>query len=266
MLCFVACQGTTERVAGWYVTRKITQYLDLTSAQKDATRQDVDRTISVIRRTELSPWVSFLREVRQGIHDGLTDDLTAHLQRRYDQRLDAGVDLLTPRLSALLAQLNDAQVDHFTAKMHEDVDRLYEDREQPKGKQQRNFEKKALKLVEDFVGDLSDEQETQVRALIRRIPDERAKQYEAAQKNLHEFRAFMGRHPDAPTIEGELRSMWAHRYDALGRGREMNVRRAEQRKWLIDVYRILDAKQRAHAEAELTDRINMLKRWVLPAT
>jgi hypothetical protein len=257
------CTATGERLVPWYVTRKLASYMDLTSAQKKSARATVDETIAVLRRGELPHWISLMREVRAGIHDGLAEDDVARLQRRYDERLDAGVKLLAPRLAGLLVQLDAEQLDHLAERMREDVDEQYEELDEPPQKRAAALEKRALKAVEDAVGDLTDAQEQAIRALIRALPDERPKQYASAKEHIARFRAFMATRPTPAAVELELQRMWAQRYDALGPGHDKTARRAQQRAWLLSVYRLLSAEQRTHAEERLTERIATLKRFVL---
>ena len=259
------CASTSQRLAGWYVTRTLAGYLNLTGAQKSAARIEVDQTITELRSTELPHWITFMREVRQGIHGGLSEPELARLQARYDARLDRGVELLTPRFSPLLAQLDAGQLDHFASRMREDVKELYEDLELPKAKQGPALEKRALKVVEDLVGDLSDEQEASVRRLIRALPNERPVQFRSSLESIARFRGFMAQGPSSGMVELELKRMWEHRYDALGSGHDKVARRAVQRRWLLDVYQLLTPDQHAHAEAVVTERIITLKGWVLPA-
>lgn len=264
-LSLAGCTQLTERAAGWYVTRKLDSYLDFSAAQKRAARERVDATLERLRRDELPRWISLLREIRHGIHAGLEEPDIERLQRRYDALLDAAVALISPELSVILADLSPAQLDHFAARMREDVEERYEERSLPPEKRQAAIEKRTLKALRGFVGDLSDAQEAAVLEILRNQPDERPAQYEAAHAHITQFRAFMARGPSAAEIDQELRAMWAHRYDALGPGRDQATRRKEQRTALLSVYHLLDAKQRAHAEEKLSDRVRTLKRFVLPS-
>ena len=257
------CTAATERVVPWYITRKLDSYLDLTSQQEVVARATVDEILLLARTGELPHWISLLREVRQGIHQGLTDEAVARLQRRYDARLDIAVVLLVPRLASLLAQLDKTQIDHFAARMHDDLKEQYKELDKPPAERAAAIEKRGLKAIEDLVGDLSDEQKRSVRGLIRAIPNERTSQNRSAAQHIERFRAFMSERPSAARIEAELREMWEHRYDALGPGHDKTARRAQQRKWLLSVYQLLTAEQRAHAEEVITDRIVMLKRFVI---
>lgn len=263
LLVSIGCTAASERIVPWYITRKLDSYLDFTAEQKKTARTVVDETLAELRRDELPRWISLFREVRAGIHDGLDDAHIARLQRHYDARLDAGVALLAPRLASMLAPLDAQQLDHLASRMREDVDEQYEELALPKEQRAGSVEKRALKFVEESVGDLDAAQEDEVRKLIRALPDERPKQYHSAKEHIDRFRTFMATHPSEAAIAGELSSMWAHRYDALGAGHDKNSRRAQQRQWLLSVYRLLSSEQRRHAEDRLTDRIVALKRFVL---
>ena len=257
----LGCGGTGERLVPWYVTRKIDGYLDLTSAQKERARVVVDATLDELRAGELPRWISLFREVRSGIHDDLAEADLARLQRHYDERLDAGVRLLAPRLASLLVSLDAAQLDHFAERMRQDVDEQYEELALPKSERAAALEKRALSAVRDSVGRLDEHQQARIRALVRALPDERALQYRSANEHITRFRAFMAGRPSQAAIVETLSAMWEHRYDALGPGHDKTSRRAQQRAWLIAVYRLLTPAQRSYAEEKLTQRIQMLKRF-----
>jgi hypothetical protein len=257
------CSAAGERIVPWYITRKLDGYLDLTSAQKDFARATVDETLRLARSSELPHWISLLREMRQGIHDGLDDASIARLQRRYDERLDVAVQLLAPRLANILVQLDDRQIAHFCARMRKDLKDQYKELDKPPAERAKAIEERGLDAIEDLVGDLSDAQERTLRSLIRSVPNERLKQNQSAEQHIDRFAGFMHTHPSAPLIEAELRDMWEHRYDALGPGHDKTARRTQQRKWLLGVYQMLTAEQRTHAEEVISDRIVMLKRFVI---
>ncbi|MET0343845.1 MAG: DUF6279 family lipoprotein [Polyangiales bacterium] len=258
-----ACASTGERLIPWYVTRRIASYLDLTSAQKKDARVVVDDTLHVLRRSEIPHWIDLLREIRGAVHDGLDDARIARLQAKYDARLDAGVALLAPRLARLLTQLDAGQLDHFAERMREDVEAQYDELTLPPRERGPEIEKRALKVLRKEVGSLSDAQEDAVRALIRALPNERVKQHASALDHIARFRAFLAVRRSDAEIASTLSAMWDHRYDALGVGRDKTARRAEQRAWLLGVYRLLTSTQRAHVEAQITERIEMLKRFAV---
>jgi hypothetical protein len=262
----LGCTSAGERIVPWYITRKLDSYLDLTSPQKDFARATVDEALQVARTSELPHWINLLREVRQGIHQGLDESSIARLQGRYDARLDVSVQLLAPRLSAILTQLDDRQIDHFCARMREDLRDQYKELDKPPAERAKEIEKRGLKAIEDLVGDLSETQEQTLRGLIRSFPNERGKQNLSAEQHIARFASFMHTHPSAAQIEVELRTMWEHRYDALGPGHDKTARRAQQRQWLLGVSQMLTGEQRAHAEDVITDRIVMLKRFVIVET
>jgi Family of unknown function (DUF6279) len=264
VVLLAGCAGTSERIAGWYVTRTLDGYFDFESAQHRQVRANVDETIALLRRSELPHWITFMREVRQGIHEGLSEDSLTHLQRRYDDRLDVSVQVLTPRVAPVLAGLSAKQVEHFTRKVHSDLRKTYDELELAPEKRGAKLEQKAIDGIEDLVGSLSDPQDTALRKLIRSLPSEREASYRSAKAHVDRFGAFLRSQPTQPAIEAELHAMWDHRYDALGPGHDKAARRAVQRRWMLAVYQLLTPAQRQHAQDQLSDRIRSLKKWVLP--
>jgi Family of unknown function (DUF6279) len=260
----VGCSSVTVRLAGWYVTRRLDAYLDFTSDQKARARMRVDEALTVLRSREIPAWITLLGELRAGLHDGLDETRIAELQRKYDARLDAGVALLAPRFAIVLAELDGAQLDHFAERMREDLDEHYEERSLAPAERARRIEDRALDVLEDAVGDLDDDQEARFRALVRSLPDERPAQYRSAQEHVTRFRAFMATKPSAAAIDATLRELWEHRYDGLGPGRDKTTRRAEQRKGWLAVDRLLTQRQRARAEAHVSERMRTLARFALP--
>src|SRR5690349_10839999 len=71
-----ACSSASTKVAGWYITRQIDHYVDLTSAQHDLVRPAVDREVDRVRREDLPRWIDLLRGVRDQIQHGPTDAAT----------------------------------------------------------------------------------------------------------------------------------------------------------------------------------------------
>src|SRR5690349_20905319 len=108
-LVLSACSLTSTRLAGWYVTRQIDSYLDLTSEQKSRIRPHIDAEVDRMRSQDLPHWVNLLRWVRELTQEGPSDERVRALQHRYDELLDAGVARLTPQFAPLLAELDDDQ-------------------------------------------------------------------------------------------------------------------------------------------------------------
>jgi hypothetical protein len=265
-LALGACSLTSTRLAGWYVTRQIDGYLDLTSEQKARIRPHVDAEVDRMRREDLPHWLNLLRSVRDIVSEGPSEQKVLATQRRYDELLDAGIAQLSPQFAPLLAELNDEQLAHFQKSLLEFVDKQLPEQKLPKEERRAALDEKLIEALEKMVGELSDEQEQKLLSRTHEAPDDRPLRYQNDRRRSYAFIKFLKTRPGAPAIEAELKRLWATRFDALGPGFDLVSRRALQRKQMIALHALLTPEQRAHAVEHLTEQIVMVKRWVLPAS
>ncbi len=265
-LSLSACSLTSTRLVGWYLTRQIDGYFDLTSEQKSRIRPHVEAEIERLRREDLPHWVNLLRWVRELAAQGPSDDKVRALQRRYDELLDAGVARLAPQFSPLLAELNDAQMAHFQEKLLAFIDKELPEQKLPKDERQEALDERTLKAIEKVTGDLSDAQRAELINRIHSEPNDHPLRYANDRRRAFAFIKFLKTRPGAPAIEAELKRLWATRFDALGPGFDLVSRRALQRKQLINLHALLTAQQRAHVVEYMTEQIGSIKRWLLPAS
>lgn len=261
-----ACSLTSTRLAGWYATRQIDGYLDLTSAQKSRIRPLVDAEVERVRREELPHWLQLVRWIRELAAQGPTDDRVRALQHRYDELLDAGVARLAPQFAPLLAELDDEQLAHFQEQLLEFVDKQLPEQKLPKEERQEELDERSIKAIEKLTGSLDDAQRAKLIQGIHTDPNDHALRYANDRKRTFAFIKFLKTKPGAQAIDAELKRLWVTRFDALGPGFDLTSRRALQRRQVIALHGLLTPKQRAHAVEHLTDQIVMIKRWVLPAS
>src|SRR5689334_21603702 len=98
---------SSDRIAGWIITRKLDEYLDLDRGQEKRLRPRVDEGLAAVRRETLPAWIGLLREARDRMATPATDAQLTHLQDRYDQVLDGAIAQLIPRLAPVLSDLSD---------------------------------------------------------------------------------------------------------------------------------------------------------------
>jgi hypothetical protein len=264
-LCLPACTSTTARLAGWYVTRELDGYLDLTGDQKGQLRTRVDRELEALRRDDLPRWLHLLRQVRDAIGRGPTEQELGALLQRYDTLLDEAVDRLAPAAAEVLAELNDAQIAHFEARMLEKHEKTYDDRKLPAAERREKADERLVESIESIVGDLRDDQQEAILAKVHALPDERPIRYRGDLERIHAFARFLRGRPGSKAIEAELQRLWHTRYDMLGPGRDKVSRRIEQRRLLLDIDRSLSKQQREQAVENINDQIRAGKRFLLPA-
>jgi hypothetical protein len=261
-----ACSLTSTRLVGWYATRQIDGYLDLTSEQETRIRPYVDADVERLRREDLPHWLNLMRWIRELVAEGPTDEKLAAVQRRYDELLDAGVAHLAPQFAPLLAELDGAQLDHFQKQLLEFVDKQLPEQKLPPEERQAELDKSTIKAIEKVTGNLDDTQEEKLLTRTHTELNDRPQRYQHDRRHAYSFIKFLRKKPGAPAIEAELKRLWVTRFDGLGPGSDLVSRRALQRKQLIALHTLLTPKQREHTVAYLTDQIVMIKRWVLPAS
>jgi len=264
LLC--ACSLTSTRLAGWYVTRQIDGYLDLTSEQKSRLRPEIDAEVDRARREVLPHWLNLLRWMREIIEQGPTDATVSAIQRRYDELLDDGVARLAPKFAPLLAELNDEQLAHFQGRLLEFVDKTLPEQKLAPEQRKQEQDEKMIEAIEKIAGDLDDVQIEKLLTRMHEAPDDRPLRYQNDRRRVFAFIKLLRTKPGAVAIEAELKRLWVTRFDALGSGFDLVSRRALQRKQMIALHGLLTPQQRAHASEHLTEQIVMLKRWILPAS
>lgn len=261
-----ACAFTSTRVAGWYVTRQIDHYVDLSAEQKGLVRPKVDQEIDRIRREELPRWLDLLRKVRDEIARGATEQGSRALQERYDQLLDAAVARLAGQFAPLLADLDAEQIAHFEKRLVAHVDDvLYPEHKLPPDERQEELDGKLIDSIEDLAGDLEDAQKKAILTAVHAAPDDREQRYKHDRARAFSFVKFLRTKPNSAQVEAELVRLWATRFDALGPGHDLNTRRTKQRRLLLSLDKLLTAQQRAHTVEHLNRQILKAKKWLLPS-
>jgi hypothetical protein len=259
-----ACSSVSTKVAGWYITRQIDSYVDLTSAQKEVVRPAVDLEIDRLRREDLPRWLDLIRGVRDQIQQGPTDAATLALQLRYDRLLDAAVMRMAEQFAPLFAELGPAQIDHFEKKLVEHVDKMFKEQKLPPDERREEQDEAVIDGIEQLTGDLSDEQKKHILDKMHSLPDDRPARYKNDRGRAFAFTKFLRTKPSREAIETELKRLWVTRFDALGAGFDLDSRRDQQRRLLLSLDKLITPEQRAHAVAHLNEQLIKAKKWVLP--
>jgi hypothetical protein len=263
LLCS-ACSTVSTKVVGWYITRQIDSYVDLTSAQKELVRPAVDLEIERVRREDLPRWLDLIRGVRDQIQRGPGDAETLALQLRYDRLLDAAVMRMAEQFAPLFADLAPAQIDHFEIKLVEHVDKMFKDQKLPPDERREEQDEALIDGIEKITGDLSDSQVSKILSGVHALPDDRPLRYKNDRARAFAFIKFLRTDPTREAIEAELKRLWHTRFDALGPNFDLDTRRAQQRRMLLSLDTLMTAEQRAHAVSHLNEQILKAKKWVLP--
>ena len=255
------CGGAfVERVAGWYIARKIDGIFDLESEQHDWVRDRVDHHLDSMRKGELDRAIALLEDTRDLMAKGPSDAEIKAMQDRSDALMDRFVRRMAPDAAHLLAGLSDGQVDHFKGEMLDALEDSYEDVRLSKQERRQRADEKFIERMEDILGKVRDDQRAEWLPIARRIADERPRQYASGKERINDVASKLRAHPPEAEIHAGMIDMWEKRYAAIG-PKTREQRRAEQRAFLLRIDRSLDAEQRAHAVAEMDSRIAQLSRF-----
>lgn len=264
LVCASGCAGTTAKLAGWYVTRQIDGYFDLTGEQKDRVRERVDVLIAEIRRDELPKALYLMRSVRDAIAQNQVAQRIDDLQARSDVLLERAAERLIPELAWVMSQLDNRQIAHFEHKLRENLDAIYKDQKLPVAERRQKLDDQLLENLEKAVGELSRAQQQTILEAAHGLPDDRAARYRVDLARIQSTGKLLRTHPGQSAIQAELKRMWATRYE-VAEGRDKLTRRAEQRRFLLSVDRTITDEQRTRAVENLNDRIRSLARFEMRA-
>lgn len=264
LLALSGCASASTKVAGWYITRQIDIYVDLTSEQRELVRPAVDKEIDRMRREDLPRWLDLMRGVRDAIQHGPTEQGALALQLKYDRLLDAAVMRLAEQFAPLFAELSPAQIDHFETKLVEHVDKMFKEQKLPPDERREEQDETLIDNIEQLTGDLSDEQVEKILHAAHTQPDDRPARYKNDRNRAYQFVKFLRTDPSREAIEAELKRLWNTRFDALGPDFDLEQRREQQRRNLLALDKLLTPEQREHAVEHLNSQLNRAKKWVLP--
>lgn len=225
-------------------------YFDLHGSQADVLKVQLERFHAWHRREELPRYAAAFHSVAERLQKGLSrDDVTwaiATVRTRYGVLAEHGVDEAIPVLATLtphnIAALEKKQADGNAKFVREymSVD---------EAQRQRARTKALAKRFEEWLGDLTEEQNRLVAAFVRGQPRLGEMRFENRKRRQKELVALLSQHRDAAALAASLRDYlidWE-------RDRSPELARMS-REWedglvtlIVDMDRTLTPAQRTHA-------------------
>jgi hypothetical protein len=247
----VGCSGFLQNLGAKWVTRQIAAEFNLDEAQTAATRASVDRLIAAAPDALSSKVDMLVATVDAAIAKGLTEKKLLGMERQVDKIVDIVARAIIEEASPILATLRDDQIDFAEARINERLAEAREELEQPREERLEKRQDAFVNAVEDWVGEITDEQETTLREFVANLPDEAVARLSADQHRLGRISATLRKHPGAKVIRDTLWREWKDRENWGPDARSPEERRAEGRQALLFVYGLLDAEQKDHASKHL---------------
>jgi len=260
LVCACACTGVLQNLGARWVTNKISGVFALDESQQNATRAAVDRTIAAAPEV-LGPRLDLLvATVDRAIYKGMNEESIRLIEKQVDVLMDRAIGWVIDEAAPILATLSDEQIAHAERELD---DRLQDTRDElaaPQDERTGDRQDKFVEAIENWTGRLSDDQESAIRLYVAAMPDEAADRLRADEERLGMIADGLRRHPGAPAIRNLLWDAWLQREDWGPSTRSAEARRADGRKTLLFVYRLLDATQRDHMSERLHEMHGTVKR------
>lgn len=198
---------------GWadtYVEDQITDYLDLTGPQERDMSATVDGYFAWHRKTILPRLAKQLSIMADGVERGTLDEAEfGAVFDGIDDAMKASVMQAIPPSAALLAEQNDTQIEHFAAELAEREKDLRKEDDKPAPKKIAKRYEQSEDFLEDFVGSLTTEQETALKARVVATMDDRSKLWiENRHFHTEKLLATMRAHTGEAAIAEVLKAWW----------------------------------------------------------
>ncbi len=242
------------------------QYFDLDPAQEQEFRRRLDRFLAWHRRTQLPDYVRFATEARSRLErgPGHTDVywFVDGLRERYRTLARQGFDDAV----AIAVTLTPEQLHHLQRKLDKDNAKFVKDTGLERGVEERKRAqfKKTLGQAEDWAGDLSREQEGQLREMVFAMPLVNHLRNEDRRRRQHDLIEILKLRHDRAQFTPRLRA-WLLDWEA-GRSPEyekvVTVAYEERAQVFVRTWKMFTPAQRAHAVKRLQgyiDDLNALK-------
>lgn len=268
LLCIIAlllCSGCSmvrvgysqlDTISGWMAH----EYFDLEPLQRDDFSRRFERLHAWHRREQLPEYTQFLSEAKTRAQRGMSATDMLWLIDGVKSRYAVIAHRAAQDAAELLAGLSNAQIDHLRREfglMNEKFlkeNRIQESVNVRRQRQQRT----ALAQVRDWVGPLSDSQESRVIVLLQQVPLTDALRHEDRQRRQREFLALLEtRNTDRNSFPQRVRD-WLVNWE---RNRPPELARSFDEAWKkrADFYaavdKMLTAEQRTHLTHRLQDYI-----------
>ena len=245
---------------------QIDSYFDLNGKQDDWLEKRLKVHFAWHRSEELEDYIEFLKQVQVHGGDGLTlaelkegNEILFKFQNRIAERI-------IPDTALFLSTTHEFQVEHLEKEMLEENMEFEESRKKSRDRQANERLKSLLDTLEDWLGDLSDDQIREITRLHgqwngsqRASTDNWIKRRKKTQKS---FLALLRGNPETVKLEAWLRNWlrsWTDPADPVEKDRRNRRIRRNMRR-ILQIDALLTTKQRQHAVTELQDWIDVMQR------
>jgi hypothetical protein len=231
-------------------------YFALAGAQKEDFSARLARFHAWHRSEELPRYSALMASAGSRLTDGLTQQDLEWAWDNVNARYRRMAEHAAPDLAAVLVTLTPAQFEHLGKKFADsnaDFAKKYLSGSEAEQRQRRD--KRNLELMREWFGDLSDQQEAQVKISSARLPLLYALRLQNRQRRQQEFVALLNAYRSPAELEPRLRRWLADWQGGASPEfqRLSDLHRQRYMQMLLELDRSLAPVQRAHAVARLNE-------------
>ena len=238
-------------------------HFDLTSVQKKELDASLERILEWHRREELPNLIRWLENAKSELDHGLTvaaiDSFFKQAQLRYETFIDMSADEGT----VFFKGLTDEQITHLEDKSRKDSAEFVEDHLLNRSLEQRKARRweRTRKFLKDWIGNLSDEQETEFSKMSYALPMTQSLWFENRIRRRKEFVTLLRTKRNSPEFKQVLVEWFKDSNKSPSIEYETAVREMMNRsfKMAVDISSRLSEKQKERALKRLQGYIDDLK-------
>ena len=249
------------RYADWIILWQADQYLDLTSDQRRDLSQRLPALLARHRREAIPQYEAFLVQIRQRFERGLRHQDIEWVFTNYDRLRNDLVNRVIADGGILLASVNSSQLRTLEAAFQRDTTKAARLAQAPAPERLKTRADNIIDWIENWLGSLSKDQETQIRELSLRFPDTQQFWATYQQQRRQELLALLRQPRTSESLARELRALLVFYPDPTAPQAYQDVIR-QMRDVVTPIALAVDqqvtAGQRRHAVAKLQGLIDQL--------
>ena len=249
------------RYADWIILWQADHYLDLTSDQRHDLTQRLTPLLARHRQEALPQYKTFLVQSRQRLERGLTNQDIDWVYANYDRLRADLFDRVIADSGALLASVDSSQVRALEAAFQKDHAKVARGVQAPAPERLKKRADAHIDWLDDWLGPLSKDQESQIRQWSLALPDNQQFWATYQQQRQQELLALL-RQPHTPeSVTRELSALLVVYPDQTGPPAYQDAirqMRTSVKTMAIAVDQQVTADQRRHAVTKLQRLIDQL--------
>ena len=249
------------RYADWIILWQADQYLDLSSDQRRDLSQRLTPLLARHRREAMPQYEAFLVQIRQRFERRLTNQDIEWVFTNYDRLRNDLVNRVIADSGILLASVNSSQVRTLEAAFQKDTTKATRLAQAPVSERLKKRADDIIDWIEDWLGFLSKDQETQIRELSLTLPDTQQFWATYQQERQQELLALLRQPRTSESLAHELRALLVFYPDPTAPQAYQDVIRQMRdvvTPMALAVDQHVTASQRRHAVAKLQRLIDQI--------